>query len=195
MLELLTNYTTFIVFSVQKLIIYFEGLRRSLPIRHGCNYNPHQSDKICLLWFDIGWIIYSLFNVILIRLLQFLGTDDPGAGTHRELVDLGRERPPGLTLTRVDLVRERPSFPGNDLARKRPPGSTLPGNDLPSRRTTLPGNCSRERFSRRYFPGEVFPVPTAPSLFPGIAVTHFDHVCLYISLSLPLSGDYPNCLQ
>ncbi len=30
-----------------------------LPIRHGCNYNPHQSDKICVLWFHIGWIIYS----------------------------------------------------------------------------------------------------------------------------------------
>ncbi len=48
-------------------------------------------------------------------LLQFLGTDYSGAGTHRELVDLGRERPPGLTLT------------GNDLSS---PGTTLPGNDL-----------------------------------------------------------------
>ncbi len=24
-------------------------------------YNPQQSDKICFLWFHIGWIIYSLF--------------------------------------------------------------------------------------------------------------------------------------
>ncbi len=48
-------------------------------------------------------------------LLQFLGTDDSGAGRHRELVDLGRERPPGLTLT------------GNDLPL---PGTTLAGNDL-----------------------------------------------------------------
>ena len=44
-------------------------------------------------------------------LLQFLGTDDSGPGTHRELDDLGRERPLGSTLA------------GNDL----PPPGTIPG--------------------------------------------------------------------
>ncbi len=33
------------------------------PIRHGCNCNPQQLDKICLSWFHIGWIIScSLFS-------------------------------------------------------------------------------------------------------------------------------------
>ncbi len=44
-----------------------------------------------------------IFNVLYHSgngLLQFLGTDDSGLGTHRELVDLGRERPLGSTLTR-----------------------------------------------------------------------------------------------
>ena len=58
--------------------------------------------------------------VINCGLLQFLGTEDSGAGTHRELVDLG----PGTT-SGIDLDREWPSFTGNDLARERPPGSTL----------------------------------------------------------------------
>ncbi len=35
-----------------------------IPMRHGCNYNPQQSEKICFLWFHISWIIYSLFIVI-----------------------------------------------------------------------------------------------------------------------------------
>ncbi len=35
-----------------------------LPIWHGCIYNPQQLDKICLLWFHIGWIITSLFIFI-----------------------------------------------------------------------------------------------------------------------------------
>ncbi len=37
---------------------------RSEPMRHGCNYNPQQTDKICFLWFHIGWIIYNMFIVI-----------------------------------------------------------------------------------------------------------------------------------
>ena len=45
-------------------------------------------------------------GIILIGLLQFLGTDDSGAGTHRELVDLGRERPLGSTLTGNDFPGE-----------------------------------------------------------------------------------------
>ncbi len=63
--------------------------------------------------------------------LQLLGTDDSGAGTHREVDDLGRERPLGSTLTRNDLPggtsRERCSrsqtapgmFPGIAVTRSR----------------------------------------------------------------------------
>ena len=40
------------------------------PIRHGCNYNPQQLDKICLLWFHIGWIISSLFIFISIMFVH-----------------------------------------------------------------------------------------------------------------------------
>ena len=28
----------------------------TLPTWHGCNYNCHQSYKICFLWFHTGWI-------------------------------------------------------------------------------------------------------------------------------------------
>ena len=103
------------------------------------------------------------------------GTSWPWPGTTSG-VDLDRERPPGLTLTRNDLARERPSFPGNDLAWERPPSSTLTENDLPSLVNNLAqdnlqgrpwgfiGGTSRERCSRSR---------TAPGLFPGIAVTQF----------------------
>ncbi len=59
-------------------------------------------------------------------LLQFLGSDDSGARTHRELDDLGREQPLGLTLT----PRER-CFP------EVLPGRGVPGPGL------LPA-CSHE---------------------------------------------------
>ncbi len=43
-----------------------------------------------------------LISTFLFGLLQFLGTDDSGPGTHRELDDLGRERPLASTLAGND---------------------------------------------------------------------------------------------
>ena len=48
--------------------------QRPLPIRHGCNYNPQQLDKICLLWFHISWIISSLFIFISIMFVYTFHT-------------------------------------------------------------------------------------------------------------------------
>ena len=44
--------------------LYSKSTLETLPIQHGCNYNPQELDKICLLWFHIGWIIPSLFIFI-----------------------------------------------------------------------------------------------------------------------------------